>query len=326
MLILLVATGELSNESTASQRGSDTGVLIMEFALNKPSSERARTAISRMNYLHSRYQKAGKISNDDMLYTLSLFALEPVRWIDAHEWRQLTDLERCAFGTFWKSVGDAMGISFERLPSSHCGWWDGMHWLEEARVWSEAYEKAETVPNELNRKLAAAYLNVLHVNVPKFLVPVVREVVSVLFGARLQQAVMLPDPSNLTIWAVNTVFSIRKLVLRHLSLPRPEFLRVEYISARPDPVTKRIHTTEYAGHPWYVKPTAKARWEPMAWVTWILGGKLPGDDGNRYAPEGYLPAEVGPSGLRRHGGEAMLQTERKLVDDGFGKCPFSIYT
>jgi len=26
-----------------------------------------------MNTIHSRYQKAGKISNDDLLYTLSVF-------------------------------------------------------------------------------------------------------------------------------------------------------------------------------------------------------------------------------------------------------------
>lgn len=49
-----------------------------------------------MNYLHSRYQKAGKISNDDMLYTLSLFVLEVERWVGLYEWRSLTPLEICA--------------------------------------------------------------------------------------------------------------------------------------------------------------------------------------------------------------------------------------
>jgi hypothetical protein len=38
-----------------------------------PKSERAIKAIARMNYIHSTYQKAGKISNDDLLYTLSVF-------------------------------------------------------------------------------------------------------------------------------------------------------------------------------------------------------------------------------------------------------------
>ena len=58
-----------------------------------------------MNYLHGRYIKAGKISNDDMLYTLSLFVLEPIRWTAKYEWRCVTDLERCAMGMCWKDLG-----------------------------------------------------------------------------------------------------------------------------------------------------------------------------------------------------------------------------
>lgn len=49
-----------------------------------------------MNYLHGRYQKANKISNDDMLYTLSLFILEVERWVRLYEWRKLTPMEICA--------------------------------------------------------------------------------------------------------------------------------------------------------------------------------------------------------------------------------------
>jgi hypothetical protein len=49
-----------------------------------------------MNYLHGRYQKAGKISNDDMLFTLSLFVTEVERWARLYEWRQLTLMEICA--------------------------------------------------------------------------------------------------------------------------------------------------------------------------------------------------------------------------------------
>ena len=82
---LLVATGELSRCETASKRIADTGVLILEFCMNPPSSERSKQAVARMNHLHPRYLKAGKISNDDMLYTLSLFALEPVRWVNRYE-------------------------------------------------------------------------------------------------------------------------------------------------------------------------------------------------------------------------------------------------
>lgn len=97
---LLVATGQLSASETASKRAADTGVVITEVVLNKPDSERTISGIALMNYLHGRYIKAGKISNDDMLYTLSLFVLEPIRWTAKYEWRTVTDFERCAMGIY----------------------------------------------------------------------------------------------------------------------------------------------------------------------------------------------------------------------------------
>ena len=93
---LLIQTQQLSKAEYAGRRFSDTVVLIVEMLAHSPSSERAIGAIARMNYLHSRYQKAGKISNDDLLYTLSLFILEVERWVRLYDWRTLTPLEMCA--------------------------------------------------------------------------------------------------------------------------------------------------------------------------------------------------------------------------------------
>jgi hypothetical protein len=70
--------------------------MLTEFLSSSPTAERANCAIARMNYLHGRYQKAGKISNDDLLYTLSLFVTEVDRWVGLYEWRTLTDMENCA--------------------------------------------------------------------------------------------------------------------------------------------------------------------------------------------------------------------------------------
>jgi hypothetical protein len=187
---LLVTTGQLENPESASKRTADTGVLLLEFALNKPSSERTIKAISRMNYLHARYQKSGQIKNSDMLYTLSLFALEPVRWIQKYEWRDLTDIELCACGTFWKSIGDAMLISFEDLSSSKKGWTDGLHWLEEVQTWSGMYEATNMIPAITNKKLAESHLDVLFLNVPTWLNDVGKKVVSVFVGERLREAMM----------------------------------------------------------------------------------------------------------------------------------------
>lgn len=187
---LLVATGQLADLETASKRIGDTGVLLLEFALNAPTSKRATAAIARMNYIHSRYQKAGKISNDDLLYTLSLFALEPKRWVEKYEWRTLTDLELCACGTYWKSMGDAMSISYKDLPSSANGWEHGLRWLMEVETWSLAYEVKHMVPASTNRKLADSHFDVLCFNVPVGLRGPCKNMMSVLLGERLRKAMM----------------------------------------------------------------------------------------------------------------------------------------
>jgi hypothetical protein len=187
---LLVATGQLANAESASKRTADTGVLLLEFALNKPSAERTIKAISRMNYLHSRYQKSGKITNSDMLYTLSVFALEPVRWVRKYEWRAMTDIEICACGTFWKAMGDAMLISFDDLPSSPTGWTDGLHWLEEIETWSLKYEASNMVPAPTNKQLAESHLDVLFLNLPARLNLVGKKVVSLFLEGRLRAAMM----------------------------------------------------------------------------------------------------------------------------------------
>ena len=186
-----MATGELKNSETASKRAADTGLLILEFGLNKPTSERAIQAIARMNFLHSRYQKAGKITNNDLLYyVLSIFALEPVRWISRYEWRSLTDIELCASGTFWKNLGDAMEISYEPLSSSAKGWQDGLHWLSDIKQWSDEYEATHMVPSETNRKLADSLLDSLLPRRPAGFRELYMKIVAVLQGNRLRQSMM----------------------------------------------------------------------------------------------------------------------------------------
>ncbi|KAJ4386929.1 hypothetical protein N0V85_007911, partial [Neurospora sp. IMI 360204] len=74
---LLLATGQLSSHKTASKRATDTEILIMEIVINPPWEKRGLEALARMNWLHGRWQKAGRIRDGDLLYTLSMFALEP---------------------------------------------------------------------------------------------------------------------------------------------------------------------------------------------------------------------------------------------------------
>lgn len=187
---LLVHTEEFSGQATATKRYADTVVLLAEFMGYKPGEARSVEAIGRMNYIHSVYQKAGKISNEDLLYTLSLFAWEPVRWVERCEWRCLEDFEKAALGTFWKGVGDAMGIDFGGLKSAEVGWRDGLEWLEEVGGWAEEYERRCMVPMECNRVVADQTVEILLWHVPRWGRRVARKVVYALMDDRLRNAMM----------------------------------------------------------------------------------------------------------------------------------------
>ena len=49
---------------------------------------------------------------------------------------ELTDLERCAAGTYWRHIGMCIDVPYYALPSSMVGWTDGLHFLEELEIWS----------------------------------------------------------------------------------------------------------------------------------------------------------------------------------------------
>ncbi|KAL9601348.1 MAG: hypothetical protein Q9179_002891, partial [Wetmoreana sp. 5 TL-2023] len=185
---LLVATSQLSDAATASKRYADTVVLVREFMSHRPSHPRTLEAIARMNYIHSLYQKSGDIRDDDMLFTLSLFALEPIRWIERYEWRALKEFEKCAIGTFWKSIGDAMGISYQKLRLVEQGWTDGLQWLEVVAEWSERYEREHMIPHINNRKTADQTVAILLWETPKILRPFGEQIVSTVMDDRLRTA------------------------------------------------------------------------------------------------------------------------------------------
>ena len=101
---VLSRTKQFEDVTVASKRTTDTAVLVVDFAQSPPESERCCGSISRMNYIHGIYQKAGIVKDEDLLYTLALLAWLPVKFIQRFEWRELTDFEMHAAGVFWKSL------------------------------------------------------------------------------------------------------------------------------------------------------------------------------------------------------------------------------
>jgi hypothetical protein len=186
---LLVSTGQFTHGlKAASKRAADTSVLICNMVVGRPASQRAADATARINYLHSPYRRSGRISDQDMLYALSLFALEGIRWIDRYEWRRLTDLERCAIATFWKSKGEDLEVSYDLLPSHGRGWPDGLAWLEVLDMWSRQYEAEHKAPSDDNALLADATMEMVLFKIPDRLKAVGRSFASVLLGQDLRDA------------------------------------------------------------------------------------------------------------------------------------------
>ena len=64
------------------------------------------------------------------------------------------------------------------------------------------------------------------------------------------------------------------------------------------------------------------RWGPRAWVSRLLGYKVPGDDGDKYFPQGYIITDIGPQSLNGSGKEEMDQTRARLSSLDRGGCPF----
>ncbi|KAI9814379.1 MAG: hypothetical protein M1827_003235 [Pycnora praestabilis] len=320
---LLVATKELSESTTAAKRYTDTAVLIAEFMANTPTSERSVAAIARMNHIHSVYQKAGKIGNDDMLYTLALFALEPTKWIQRYEWRKLNDMETCAIGTFWKGIGDAMKIDYAVLARANEGWADGLDWLGDIDAWRELYEREHMVPDLYNKRTADETTAILLWHVPEQLKRVGRQAVSALMDDRLRKAMIYDEPSPLINAIINgpySIFQLRKFLLRHLTLPR----LFRYHTVSPNPTAMgNLYLLDYDALPFYIQPTLLNRWGPGAWIVWLLGNPLPGDGGEKYQPKGYRINECGPLSMRGKGLVSMDEIKARLRTERTGGCPFA---
>ncbi|KAL4936640.1 hypothetical protein BDV06DRAFT_233243 [Aspergillus oleicola] len=318
----LVKTSQFSGASTSLKRYTDTSALVQEFVGQPPSAARGQAAIVRTRYLHSGYRDSGKILDDDMLYTLGLFAVQPVRFIKKYEWRELTDVEKCAIGTFWKSIGDGLEVPYDALPSGKTGFRDGLHWLEEIMVWSDAYEERAMVPDAKNREVANQTTAVLLYMLPKPFHSFGLNFVSFMMDDRLRKAMLYSPPPSIQATFLSTLLTLRRFAMRWLALPRPYFLRYTTFTEH-QTVDERIFITQWDGAPYYVKPTLWNRWGPGAWYTWALGRPLPGDEGDKYHPDGYLISDVGPKYFEGKGRKVQVEGEEKLRGTRTGGCPFA---
>lgn len=140
-----------------------------------------------MNSLHAPYIARGQITNEDLLYVLSVGITEPIRFMRLYEWRPLNDMEVCALSTFWKSIGDAMGIRYAGFLSRDA-WADGIEFAEDITAWAKAYEMAQIRPARTNADTADALVNMFFWYLPQTMIGPAREILTVLMGDRMREA------------------------------------------------------------------------------------------------------------------------------------------
>lgn len=311
---------QLTTPENVGKRYADTAVLIAEIYGNPPTDSRSREAFGRLNYLHGLYIKQGKISNDDLLYTLALFMVEPPRMIAKTEWRCLTDVEICALAVFHKSMADAMQISFDVLPSAQTGFRDGLAFYAELEAFSIDYEKRCMVPHQNNYLTAIQTQNLLLKNIPRPLHGAVANVISAAMDDRLRTAIKFNEPLPFYRNLLSGFLTIRKNYLRYLALPRARFMVNRLVEDQADADGRR-HFSRYDTLPYYVKPTFLNRWGPGAMASRLMGVPLPGDPG--YYPEGFKTSDAGPSALSGKGRVEAEMTKERLAKERTGGCPFA---
>lgn len=78
----------------------------------------------------------------------------------------------------------------------------------------------------------------------------------------------------------------------------------------------------WEGAPFYVQPTIWNRWGPVAWFKRALGLPLPGDDGDKYYPQGYYTPDLGPKYFEGKGRKELEVIKEGLRAQRLGQCPF----
>lgn len=138
--VLLHDTGQFTQAT--QKRYDDTALILDHIGEHGLASDEGRRALRRMNQMHAMYA----ISNDDMRYVLCTFVAVPIRWLDDHGWRSMSEPEKVASAHYYRDLGRHMGI--RDVP----GTW------QEFATHMDAYEAEHFAFDERARAVADATL------------------------------------------------------------------------------------------------------------------------------------------------------------------------
>jgi hypothetical protein len=193
---VLVQSGEF--ESRPQRRYDDTSLLMAEIMEWGYDSERGRESLKRINRFHRRYE----IANEDFLYVLSTFHLEPIRWIERFGWRRLTESEIQASYCFWREVGRRMAI--RDIPPTH----------DAFEQWSLAHERERFRYDDANHRIATATRELFVSWAPRFLAPAVRVAIHGMLDEPMLDSFGFPHPPQAVRTLVTGALRARAQALR----------------------------------------------------------------------------------------------------------------
>lgn len=318
---LFAVTGQ-NNTRNAARRAVDTQILLRESQTQPRESERYMDAVARMNYLHARYRKAGKILDSDLLHTLGDGALEILRVVDSEEWRALSDVEKCAVGIFHRNLGEDMEIPFTPLTSAEAGWRDGLHFVTELVEWTEGYEREVATPTPTGDQYVRVYVDSAARKMGAGVTLFLRQVIGADLDDRMRESLCIEAPGRFVSALLLAIRETRKILLRYFSLPRPELLAHQSVSDSTNEMG--LYNFSHGGfQPWYVQPDFWSVWAPSGMLLRILGARKPGSQGDRFKPTGYDLKTIGPPPQEGKGLEEMRATIEFMKSRGVRECPFA---
>ncbi|KAI0876638.1 hypothetical protein GGS24DRAFT_488445 [Hypoxylon argillaceum] len=193
--------------------------------LGPPSAPETLAAIARVNRIHALYRPAGTMSDTDLLYVLSLFALEPLRYIQRFEPRAPTREQRCALATMWRAVGEALRVPFDPLLlKSHGGgeeegFRDALHWLDELERWGAEYEMSRREKSVEGVRLARMKFEKALGGVPWFCKGAARGMLAALYDEGFRGVMGIEPPSRTAVVIIETVVCVRKFLRGYFCSP-----------------------------------------------------------------------------------------------------------
>ncbi|MFE2493934.1 oxygenase MpaB family protein [Streptomyces scopuliridis] len=181
---VLAATGRMSNEPRG--RAKATGVAMFTLIGQGLDSAEGRRVVDGLRRVHDR----PGITPELMHYVLACFTVCPLRFIDAHGHRAVTEAERDAAYAFHVALSDALGLPEPPGPGG-----DLAHDLAAVESWMRDYETRHFAPTEAGRALwAATSKGLLAARLPAPLAPLAPAVAASLLDQPLRAALTVRRP------------------------------------------------------------------------------------------------------------------------------------